>query len=271
MTIGKRIKQARLAAGLSLRQLADEVGVSAMAISKYERDLDVPSSGVLLRLARALGVKTDYFFRTVQVMLSHPAQCKRATMPQKQQLIIGQIQDWLERYLTVESFLSLDEQCLRFSIPEQVNRPVRTLGEAERAAEELRTAWGLGVGPIASLIEVLEDRGIKIGMVDRNDHFDASIFWADDTIPVIVVKRDLPGDQQRFHFAHELGHLILKVEPPLKEEDAANRFARAFIVPEAAARRELGAKRQRLSLYELHMLKHLYGFSMQAWISRAKD
>jgi transcriptional regulator with XRE-family HTH domain len=39
-----------------LRALSEEVGVSAMAISKYERDLDVAGSGVLLRLAQALGV-----------------------------------------------------------------------------------------------------------------------------------------------------------------------------------------------------------------------
>jgi transcriptional regulator with XRE-family HTH domain len=34
--IGERIKQARTAAGLSLRELAEKAGVSAMAISKYE-------------------------------------------------------------------------------------------------------------------------------------------------------------------------------------------------------------------------------------------
>ena len=57
MTIGGRIKQARKASNLSLRKLADKIGVSAMAISKYERDQDVPSSGVLLRLSQALKVK----------------------------------------------------------------------------------------------------------------------------------------------------------------------------------------------------------------------
>ena len=34
--IGERINQARKAAGLSLRALAEKAGISAMAISKYE-------------------------------------------------------------------------------------------------------------------------------------------------------------------------------------------------------------------------------------------
>ena len=54
MTIGGRIKQARKASNFSLRKLADEIGVSAMAISKYERDQDVPSSGFFLYPGRIL-------------------------------------------------------------------------------------------------------------------------------------------------------------------------------------------------------------------------
>ncbi|NPV30275.1 MAG: helix-turn-helix transcriptional regulator, partial [Firmicutes bacterium] len=57
--VGERLRLARRAAGLSLRELANRVGVSPQAISKYERGLDIPSSGVLLRLAEALGVKVE--------------------------------------------------------------------------------------------------------------------------------------------------------------------------------------------------------------------
>ena len=54
MTIGQRIKQARKSNNLSLRDLAGQAEISPMAISKYERDQDTPSSGVLLRLSEAL-------------------------------------------------------------------------------------------------------------------------------------------------------------------------------------------------------------------------
>lgn len=55
-----RLKLARKANRLSTRGLAEKVGVSAMAISKYERGVMVPSSDVLLQLARALDVTPQY-------------------------------------------------------------------------------------------------------------------------------------------------------------------------------------------------------------------
>lgn len=50
--IGKRLKGARAASGLSLRALSDAMDnkVSAQAIGKYERNEDMPGSGVLLVL-----------------------------------------------------------------------------------------------------------------------------------------------------------------------------------------------------------------------------
>lgn len=49
--IGDRLKGARAASGLSLRALSDamENKVSAQAIGKYERNEDMPGSGVLLK------------------------------------------------------------------------------------------------------------------------------------------------------------------------------------------------------------------------------
>ncbi|WP_422650797.1 hypothetical protein OJJOAM_003891 [Cupriavidus sp. H18C1] len=56
--IGNRLKRAREALGLSLRDLeaAIEGLVSAQAIGKYERDEMMPSSTVLLAMAKALRV-----------------------------------------------------------------------------------------------------------------------------------------------------------------------------------------------------------------------
>ncbi len=67
MDMGGRIKRARLAAELSMRELADKIGVSHTAISKYEHGEDTPRPSVLLRLAKELEVPTDYFFRKVEL------------------------------------------------------------------------------------------------------------------------------------------------------------------------------------------------------------
>jgi Zn-dependent peptidase ImmA (M78 family)/DNA-binding XRE family transcriptional regulator len=269
MMIGERIKIARRTAGLSQRALAEAVGVSAMAISKYERELDVPSSDVLLHLAQALNVKTEYFLRPVTVTVTAPSYRRRTSLPRKQEYaIMGQIQEWLERYLDVESFFNGPPD---FDLPADLGRRVASLDEVEHLALKLRQGWNLGLTSIESLVEVLEDRGIKVGLVGGHEDFDALTLWTDDHIPVIVVKRDLPGDRQRFNLAHELGHLILEPVEDVNVEDAAYRFAGAFLVPEPVARFELGEHRQTLDLHELHLLKHKYGLSMPAWIYRAKD
>ena len=67
--LGDRLHQARKACGLSLRALSERVGVTAMMLSKYERDESVPSSDVLIDLSDALGVRVEYFFRTADVTL----------------------------------------------------------------------------------------------------------------------------------------------------------------------------------------------------------
>ncbi len=269
MSIGERLKQARRAAGLSLRDLADQVGVSAMAISKYERDLDVPSSGVLLRLAHALGVKTEYFFRERSVNLTVPAFRKRCSLRCRQeQAILGQVQEWLERYLEIEDIIAQPQGGPR----EFVERyPVNSMEEVEEAAQKLRQNWGLGTAPLENLMEILEDHGVKVGLVEAEDEFDACTFWADEKTAVIAVKRGVPGDRQRFNLAHELAHLVLVPGEGLDAEKAAHRFAGAFLVPASAVRQELGPRRSNLSVPELSLLKHKYGLSMQAWIFRARD
>ena len=52
----------RSAAGLSLRALERRIGgrVTAQAIGKYERNESMPGSGVLIALAKALGVSVEY-------------------------------------------------------------------------------------------------------------------------------------------------------------------------------------------------------------------
>lgn len=267
--IGERLKVARRAAGTSQRALAEAAGVSAMTISKYERGVATPSSAVLLRLAKALGVKTEYFVRPITVTLTSLSYRRRAPLRRKQEdAILGQIREWLERYLDVESFF---EGPPRFALPSPLKRHVAALDEVEQVVLDLREAWKLGQNPIENLIEVLEDQGIKVGLVEGHEGFDALTCWIDDKAPVIVVKRGLPGDRQRFNLAHELGHLVLEPLEDVNAEKAAYRFAGAFLVPEPVAHFELGQKRRTLHLYELHLLKHKYGLSMQGWIYRAKD
>jgi Zn-dependent peptidase ImmA (M78 family)/transcriptional regulator with XRE-family HTH domain len=273
MVVGERIKLARHMAGMSQRDVAARAGLSAQAISKYERGLDTPSSGVLIRLGQALGVKPEYFIRPTRVRSITPEYRKHAGLPQKcLDGVLARVRSWLDQYLEIESIVVPEPPT--FAWPHGFPYPVASLDDVERATEQLRTAWDLGRAPIEHLIAVLEERGIKVGVIaGAPPGFDACSFRADidGSVPVIAVSADLPGDRQRFSLAHELGHLALAVAAELDPEKVAHRFASAFLVPAAVARFELGARRQSLDLYELHLLKHQYGLSMQAWIYRARD
>lgn len=271
--IGSRIQQARKMRSLSLRELGDRADLSAQAISKYERGLDTPGSGALLRLSRALDVSIEFFLRPRRVLEIRPDYRKRSSFPRKLEVSLqATILDWLDRYLEAEELRSPDG--LEFVYPEGFPREVASPGEIERAALDLREAWKLGWDPIENLTELLEDRGIRVGSVESEERFDACTFLAEadgKKLPVVVARRGGPGDRQRFSLAHELGHLMIRATREDEAEAAMNRFAGAFLAPEPAARFELGGPRRHLDLYELHLLKHKYGLSMQGWIYRAKD
>jgi Zn-dependent peptidase ImmA (M78 family)/transcriptional regulator with XRE-family HTH domain len=273
MTIGERIKLGRQMAGLTLRELAATADISAQAISKYERNLDVPGSKVLIRMARAMHVSVEFFLRPKSISKIQPKFRRRQSLSAKgKNAILSRVSDWLERYLEIEDILSEDPFGLNFEPPAGFPRAVESLEDVEKAAGDLRSAWDLGSGPIDNFTDLMEARGLKVGSMDMDAKFDACTFQAENNLAVtaIVVRSDMPGDRQRFCLALELGHLML-LPDILDEEKAAHRFAAAFLVPEAAAHFELRGKRADLSLYELHLLKHKYGLSMQSWINRARD
>lgn len=269
-SMGERLKMARVKAGLSLRALAERVKVSPMAISKYERGLMVPGSAMLINLANAFGVNPDYFFRSNTITLSSPSYRRKKSFSAKgQKMVIGAVQDWLERYMEVESLFF--EEPPSFQMPEGFPRKISSVQEAEDAANELRRVWRLGDGPIENLSEVLEEHDLKVGLIEGGEGFDALTLWVDNRSPVIAIRKGLPGDRHRLNLAHELGHILMECDVSVDPEKAAFRFAGALLVPAKAAAWELVRHRRNINLIELHSLKHKYGISMAAWIYRAKD
>jgi Zn-dependent peptidase ImmA (M78 family)/DNA-binding XRE family transcriptional regulator len=272
--IGERLKQARKAAGLTTRALAEQAGVSAMAISKYETGKSMPSSGVLLALAKALGVRVEYFFRPTKIRLEEVEYRKHAHVPKR---LLAQIDadvvEQVERFVELETFLP-KTPVAEFRIPHGLPSRISAYGEIEALALRVRQDWKLGQNPIPELTDTLEERGVRVFLAAalHNESFDGLAARVDGT-PVIVVGKGWPGDRQRFTLAHELGHLILqnRLGPRLDPEKAANRFAGAFLVPEPEVKKELGPHRTWLEPQELCALKRTYGLSMQGWMHRARD
>ncbi len=271
MSIGERIKSARIMAGLSMHQLADKSDVSAMAISKYERNMDIPRSGVLLRMAKALNVKIEYFFRpTTITLLPMPRHKCQELLWSQEEMLSEYAQDWLERYNDIEELLNTS-----LTFQEIGHFIIHTSDDIENAALRLREIWHLGFDPIGNLVETCEDQGIKIGPLTSGESPEALLLYYTSsnqkTAPAILLQNALAGDAQRFWLAHQLGHLVMRVAEHIDQEVAANRFATAFLAPRPTVEFELGMKRHTISAYELHLLRRKYSLSIQSWICRAKD
>ncbi len=244
------------------------VGVSAMAISKFERDEAAPRQSTLLRLAKALSVGVEFFFRQTVVDKVTPAYRKHSRLGTRLgESLQATITETAERYIMAEELFP-DGSFPQMELP---HLPVHEVSEAEEAARQVRQAWSLGDDPINDLCGTLEDRGVRVIPIDGPRGFDGFSCWANDRIPVIAFNSNVAGDRQRFDLAHELGHLVMDVGEDTDVEKAANRFAGAFLAPAKSVLWELGNKRTNLSFDELLLLKEEYGLSMAAWIHRGHD
>lgn len=63
MSIGTRIKEARLKKGITQTDLAKFIGVSKGAIGNYESDYSSPKDEILYKIMAALDVDANYIFQ----------------------------------------------------------------------------------------------------------------------------------------------------------------------------------------------------------------
>ena len=270
----ERLMRARKAAGMSMNALGIAIGVSANAIKKYEHGEAMPSSGKLYKLAKTLGVRSEYFFRPTKVALGHVEYRKRSNTPQKTlDRINGDVLDQAELWTELlDLFPDSVRPISKFTLPNNLPETVDSEEAIESIAEQMRKEWQLGLNPIPDMIDCLESRGIMVICTDVNvgNKFDGLAGQINGS-PVIVVSITQPGDRQRFTLAHELGHLVLHGRLPdtIDEEKACIHFAGAFLLPLIAIKQHLGTYRQALEPRELFMLKQEFGISMMGILVRA--
>lgn len=273
--IGDRMRQARIAAAMTQQEVVAALAASGVSLtkgglSKYERGGSAPKPTVMRALAEVLAVDASYFLQEPSIEVCWLSFRKTTRLGKKRQERVKALaESQLEVFLTLRG--ALEPQPERMMPPRtEVSGPE----DAEVAAETLRRHWRLGDQPIESVTSAIEDGGgVVVESEGDDDLFDGLCGWADQTVPVVVVSSDVSDDRRRFSLAHELGHLFMDVGEAERrsEEKLAHRFAAAFLVPAATARRELGSKRRHLDLRELALLKRKHGLSMQAWILRAAD
>lgn len=76
-TLGKRIAQHRKRLGLTQDALAERLGLTAQAVSKWENDLSCPDIAILPRLAEIFGISTDELLGMEPKTVVHEAEVVR--------------------------------------------------------------------------------------------------------------------------------------------------------------------------------------------------
>jgi len=267
MTFANRLKSIRMQRGFTQQALGDALGVSKSIISQYEKGKKKPGSATLVALARVFGVHTEYFFSEPKIQLEQVEFRKAYSLTNpKIRGIKAQVADHLEKYLELEGFVGA---AVPFTNPIQ-GIPIYNIEDAEAAAEAVLNAWDLGTNPIPNILELLEEKGIKVVLVEEDSKFSGMSTYVGDT-PVVVLNRTMDIVRLRFTALHELGHLLLdlKMEEKKAQEKACHRFAGAMLIPDL--RTQLGGKRMRIALSELIMLKEYYGASIASIMYRAGD
>lgn len=271
---GQRLKNAREMRGLSMADLSEELEglVTRQAICKYEAGKMLPDSTILIRLARILGVKTDYFFRPFTVALSGIEFRKKSSMSAKAGKSVQQkVLDNVERYFEIEEICGLSHD----STPLQHNPVIRTKEDVIALAAAIRKEWGLGNDGITDVIALLESKGIKVVEIECDDNFDGLSGKAGDSFVIVLNKTQLHPERKRFTALHELGHIVMRFDPAISDkekESLCHLFASEFLIPQSSFKNILGdLGKGNLNLLPFADIQRTYGISIDAQIRKARD
>ena len=273
MVFGDNLKRARLLKGLSLKEAGKLLGMSAVAVSKYEKNMITPNSKKIIEFADAYQVSASSLLKIYEVpKMKFSSFRKKARLKGGAlELLKNVIQNQVAKYLEV---LNLNSYTSSFRMKKY---DCNSLEDAEVAANHFRESIKISLRqPISDLISILENLGIIIITIEntesRFDDFDG-LSEVVSGVPIIVILDNIQdGARQRFTIAHELGHLILNIkDPTLDKEKLCHRFASALLMPKGAVENEFGIKRDNVSFYELEAFKQEYRVSYAAINYRLKD
>lgn len=276
--VGSRLAEARRARGLTATDLASMVEVSVQSLSKYENDHQTPRHETVERLARTLGLPSQYFFRPHAQRDSRPVFWRSKLSAQTVDLErasvrlewLKEIADYLGEYFDFPS-LSL----MKINAPSDPNKI--TTDYIEEVANSLREEWGIRRGPLPDVIERVEASGVLVSRIHVGaEKVDAFSQWSDRFgIPFIMLSRDkASASRQRFDTLHELAHVLLHDKVGADHinnrttykliEKQADIFASFMLLPEKDFLEELYAP----TLDAFLSLKERWGVSVGAMIMR---
>ncbi|WP_368646803.1 helix-turn-helix domain-containing protein [Castellaniella ginsengisoli] len=269
--VGANLRLARVFSGLTLEELAEQVEKSKQFIHKLETNVDRPTETLASQLADKLDVLPEFFYETCNTPIVedqiHFRKLRTTKVAAKQKAIAK-----------AEIFKRLVDFCDgRLLLPKYgfIEHPVSDLEGVERAAEQLRNYFSLGLGPIQNVTRLAESAGTFVttfqGVSSNVDALSVAC-----SRPVIVRnEEDRSACRLRFDVAHEIGHFVMHagiLTGDRQTEAEANRFAGAFLLPRSSFAKEFPVGTTgRISWKAMSEVKLRWKVSKAAMLMRARQ
>ena len=242
--IPDRIKEARIYRGLAQKELADMVGVTKQSICNYEKNLNEPTTEVLIRLSEALRFPINFFYKQRRTIDdAGEVYFRSSAIPAKTKEMLEQKLRFLANDIVgfVEDYINLPE----LDIIDVPYKSEYSKDDILRIAKELREYWGLSSKPIPNLTYVMQEHGCVIARLSLDSNrTDGYTKWINGRpITFLNTEKDA-AVRARFTLAHELGHIILHRnlkpgEDIKRREKESNYFAGEFLIPSDSALDEI--------------------------------
>ena len=272
--IPERIKEAREAMGFTLDSFAIALEKSRQAVAQFETGQSSPSGETLSHII-ALTQQPLTFFVSMPSRPGNTGTIFWRSLKRMEQNHRNRIAKHLQWASDIASLVDEFIELPAVDLPHwEFDPETADDHEIEEAAEFLREYWGLGIGPLTNLGEILESKGIIL--VRENvecPDMDGVSCWINGR-PFILLSGEVQGGpRDLFNLAHELGHMFLHALADVSDknialiERQANRFASAFLMPMEAFTKEVFGT----SIEFFKTLKRRWGVAIAAMAYRCKD
>ncbi|HEV8648554.1 MAG TPA: XRE family transcriptional regulator [Actinomycetes bacterium] len=237
--IGQRIADARVEAGRTQADLAATLGLDRTALAKIEAGARKVSAVELAGIASELQRPLDWFLvESPQPVVSRRADAAVGHRSMHLDRAVDKAARDVE-FLVGQGFLNPAVSDLQLPTP-------RSVSEAERAADRVRSSLGQGTEPLVQLADIAERLGLVCFSLPLGESSGDGAYVSLGDFGVAVINGDTDPGRRRFTLAHEIGHHVFADEYSTdlslaengdETERRVNEFASHLLLPRESVTR----------------------------------
>jgi transcriptional regulator with XRE-family HTH domain len=204
--IGERLKEVREARKMTQEELSQRISITRSSISAFEKGFKYPSIQTVEQLSKELNIPMAYLQNQRPVRSSRVGPLsyrKKFRASQAIQNQMSRLEEWLEDIYSVHNTY-IDFPEINFLPADLIDYENLIDDDIEKIAGNLRTQWGMGLGPIENLTDFIEANGIVIGRAVLESDIEAVSVWRSQRPHILVNKAIKSCVRIRMSLAHEL-------------------------------------------------------------------